>query len=103
MREKEKDLQRDQLDGLDIYVAGKATVNETFDRYISLKYNLKSTTKSNYTYMYDRFVRDTFGRKLMKDIRYSDVIQYYGTMLEEQGISLRTVDAIHSLLHPTLL
>ncbi|SCW45399.1 Site-specific recombinase XerD [Ruminococcaceae bacterium YRB3002] len=101
LREKEKDLQRDQLDGLDIYVAGKATVNETFDRYISLKYNLKSTTKSNYTYMYDRFVRDTFGRKLMKDIRYSDVIQYYGTMLEEQGISLRTVDAIHSLLHPT--
>ena len=29
----------DQLDGLDIYVSGKATLNDTFDRYISTKYN----------------------------------------------------------------
>ena len=35
LREKEKKLVRDQLDGLDIYAAGKATVNNTFDRYIS--------------------------------------------------------------------
>ena len=35
LREKEEKLLKDQLDGLDIYVAGKATLNETFDRYIS--------------------------------------------------------------------
>ena len=34
LREKEKKLMRDQLDGLDLYAAGKATVNNTFDRYI---------------------------------------------------------------------
>ena len=28
LREKEKQLMKDQLDGLDIYVAGKATVND---------------------------------------------------------------------------
>ena len=38
------------------YVAGKATVNFVFDRYMSLKNNLKPTTKSNYLYMYDRFM-----------------------------------------------
>ncbi len=47
---------KDQMDGLDIYVAGKATVNFVFDRYMSLKNNLKPTTKSNYLYMYDRFI-----------------------------------------------
>ena len=35
LREKEENLLKDQLDGLDIYVSGKATFNETFDRYIS--------------------------------------------------------------------
>ena len=30
LREKEEKLLKDQLDGLDIYVAGKATLNETF-------------------------------------------------------------------------
>ncbi len=63
LREKETQLTKDQLDGLDIYVAGKATVNFVFDRYMSLKTNLRQTTRSNYLYMYDRFVRDTFGKK----------------------------------------
>ena len=51
LREKEAQLLKDQMDGLDIYVAGKATVNFVFDRYMSLKNNLKPTTKSNYLYM----------------------------------------------------
>ena len=57
LREKEAQLMKDQMDGLDIYVAGKATVNFVFDRYMSLKNNLKPTTKSNYLYMYDRFIQ----------------------------------------------
>ena len=38
---------KDQLDGLDLYVAGKASVNDTFDRYMSTKYNLRESTKSS--------------------------------------------------------
>lgn len=44
LREKEAQLMKDQMDGLDIYVAGKATVNFVFDRYMSLKNNLKPTS-----------------------------------------------------------
>lgn len=36
LREKEMRLTKNQLDGLDTYVAGYATVNFVFDRYISL-------------------------------------------------------------------
>ena len=35
LREKEKELVRDQLDGLDRYAAGRASVNDTFDRYMN--------------------------------------------------------------------
>ncbi len=93
LREKEAQLLKDQMDGLDIYVAGKATVNFVFDRYMSLKkQSVKPTTKSNYLYMYDRFVRDTFGNKRnIAEIKYSDVVQFYNYLVEETRIA----DQIH--------
>lgn len=101
LREREAQLTRDQLDGLDIYVAGKATVNFVFDRYMSLKTNLRETTRSNYLYMYDRFIRDTFGEKKIADIKYSDVIQFYNHLIEKEGLQINTLESIHTLLHPT--
>ena len=75
---------KDQMDGLDIYVARKATVNFVFDHYMSLKNNLKPTTKSNYLYMYDRFIRDTFGKRNIAEIKYSDVVQFYNHLTKKQ-------------------
>ena len=73
LREKEKELVRNQLDGLESYCSGKTTLNYAFDRYISTKYDLKEHTRVNYKYMYNRFVRDTFGKRIINDIKYSDV------------------------------
>lgn len=101
LREKEKQLFKDQLDGLDIYVAGKATVNFVFDRYMSIKTNLRETTRSNYLYMYDRFIRNTFGQKKIADIKYSDVYQFYQYLIEKEDIQINTLETIHTLLHPT--
>lgn len=101
LREKEAQLMKDQMDGLDIYVAGKATINFVFDRYMSLKNNLKPTTKSNYLYMYDRFIRDTFGKRNIAEIKYSDVVQFYNYLIEKQELKINTLETIHTLLHPT--
>jgi integrase len=101
LREKEEKLQRDQLDGLDIYAAGKATVNDTFDRYMSTKYELRDSTRNGYLYFYDHFVRDNFGMKKLIEVKFSDVIQYYYYLLNEKGIAIATLDSIHCLLHPT--
>ena len=101
LREKEAQLMKDQMDGLDIYVAGKATVNFVFDRYMSLKSNLKPTTKSNYLYMYDRFIRDTFGKRNIAGIKYSDVVQFYNHLIEKQELQINTLETVHTLLHPT--
>ncbi len=48
LREKEDNLKRDQLDGLDVYVAGRATLNDLFDRYISMKRDLRYTVNHAY-------------------------------------------------------
>ena len=101
LREKEQKLMRDQLDGLDLYAAGKATMNDTFDRYMATKYDLRESTRSNYLYTYDHFIRDDFGRKKIVDIKFSDVLHYYYYLLNEKDIALGTLDTIHCLLHPT--
>lgn len=101
LREKEKQLIRDQLDGLDLYVAGKASINDTFDRYISMKHDLRMSTRSNYLYIYDRFVRKTFGKKKIAEVKYSDVLQFYCYLLNNEDLALGTLDSIHTLLHPT--
>lgn len=101
LREKEKKLVKDQMDGLDLYVAGKATVNDTFDRYLSTKFQLRATTRSNYVYMYNKYVRETFGEKKIAEIKFSHVLQFYLYLLNEEGLALSTLDTIHTLLHPT--
>lgn len=101
LREKEQELQRSQLDGLDIYAAGKATVNDTFDRYMTTKYDLRESTRSGYLYNYDHFIRNTFGMKKLIDVKYSDVLQFYYYLLNDVGIAISTLDSVHCLLHPT--
>lgn len=101
LREKENDLMRDKLDGLDMYKRSTATLNATFDRYMTTKYDLRGSVESGYNYMYDHFVRDSFGTRLIASIKYSDVMQFYLHLLNEKDLELSTVDNVHNLLHPT--
>ena len=100
LREKKEQLLRDQMDGLDFYVGGRATLNMAFDRYMSTKYNLRETTRSNYLYMYNKFVRDDFGNKLIASVKYTDVKMFYYHLLNEKGLAINTLDNIHTILHP---
>lgn len=101
LREKEMRLFRDQMDGLDIYVAGKADLNFLVERYLATKNNLASSTYANYRYMYDRFCSDGFGRKKVAEIKYSDVLHFY-LYLIKSGMSLKTLETIHCVIHPAL-
>lgn len=101
LREIEKSLIKDQLDGLDVYAAGKADLNFVFDRYISTKTDLRRTTYTNYTYMYDRFVRPEFGKNKIGKIKYSDVLYFYLHLINEKHLQVNTLEIIHTVLHPT--
>ncbi len=100
LREKEEQFQRDKLDRLDVYVLAKADINYVFDRFIATKTELRSTTKTNYVYTYNHFVRKGFGKKKIAEVRYSDVLMFYNGLLE-RGLKVNTVDSVHTVLHPT--
>ena len=101
LREKERELQKNQLDGLDVYAMGKATINYVFDRYLSLKRNLRENTKQNYIYLYDHYIRKDFETRKIADVTYSDVFKFYLYLLEEKKLSRNTIENIQNLLHPT--
>ena len=101
LREREEQLVRDQLDGLDVYVAGSADLNFVFDRYISTKSELRSTTRSNYLYTWNHFIRDGFGKKKIGDIKYSDVLYFYNYLITEKKLQISSIESINTVLHPT--
>ena len=100
LRNKEDELKKNQLDGLDLYTAEKTTLDMLFDRYIKGKTNLRATTRANYTYNYDHYVRAGFGKKRISDIKYSDILFFYQSLIEEKGLSVHTVDSVHGIFHP---
>ena len=99
LREKEQELIKAQMDGLDYYVGGHATINMTFDRYMSTKHNLRETTRSNYLYMFNRFIRADFGNKFLTEVKYTDVKLFYYHLLNEKDIAINTLDTIHTVLN----
>ena len=101
LREKEKLLMRDQLDGLDVYAAGKSDLNFVVDRYLATKNNLATSTFANYRYVYDHFCLDGFGKKKVAEIKYSDVLHFYLKLVDD-GISIKTIETIHCVIHPAL-
>lgn len=98
LREKEKEIQRDKADGIKAE-ARYVTVNDLFDLWKQLKKGLKNNTFENYKYMYDTFVRPTFGKLRVGTMRKSDVKQFYNRLADDRGLQAATIDNIHTVLH----
>ena len=99
LRKKEESLTKDALDGIDSYSARTVTLNELFDRYIKTKTKLKDTTRANYIYMFDTYVRETFGKLQLSVIKYSDVLSFYEQLLSEK-LAINTLEVVHTTIHP---
>lgn len=102
LREKEEKLKRDQMDGIDSYVAGNADLNFLFDRYMAIKTELRLSTKANYQEMYDRYVRNEFGKKKIGEIKYSDVLFFYNYLITDKNLHIGSVQYIQRLIRPSL-
>lgn len=102
LRKKEEQLKKDQMDGIDSYVAGTADLNFTYDRYISARKDLRETTRANYDATYDRYVRETLGKKKLKDIKYSHIVLFYVNLMDEKGLHIGTIQYIQRMIRPAL-
>ena len=100
LREKEKNITYDSISGIKTSEASKTTLNNMVDKYLENKMNLRATTMSDYIYMYDRFVRYSFGQKKINTIKYSDVRAFYGKLLKDHHMKINVVERVHCLIYP---
>ena len=100
LREKEKEIRRDYEDGIDSEKAKTIEVNHMIERYLRNKPELKETTKGTYRFLYLHHIHDTFGKRKIADVKYSDIKGFYYKLIIEKGLSATTVDHVNTLLHP---
>lgn len=100
LREKERKIIRDLEDGIKAPVENKATLNDLFDLYMANKPELKGTTRTNYLYMYNKYVRPDFGTARIASIKYSQVKAFYNKLIHELGFKPNSMEIIHTIIHP---
>ena len=96
LREKEKGVQINVLIG--VKSPASLTINDLFVRWLQTKRGLKVNTKSNYKYMYTKFVEPEFGKRKLKAVKHSDIIAFYNSLVDD-GLQINTLETIHNVLH----
>lgn len=102
LRIKKTALLRDIQDGLDISLRASWTLNDAFDRYFSGRTDLKHSSRLNYEYLYDKYVRNGFGRWRLASLSYSDFRSYYLSLMQDYQLSKKTLLLIHSILNQVI-
>ena len=98
MREQEEQIIVDRHDGIKTNVKN-ITVNDLFDLWVQVKRGVKDSTMKNYIYMYEMFVKPTFGKKKLTQVKKSDVRRFYNQLVDERILKISTLDGIHNVLH----
>ena len=98
LRQKETELQKDILDGID-HDAGEITVVELAEKYMNLRRDLKQNSIRAYQTGLNRIRNSTFGKRRIKTVKKSDAIAYL-ISFHDQGLKQNTIGIIHNLLRP---
>lgn len=98
LREMERQLIRDVQDGL--LTQQKVTLNSRWDDYINNKPELKQSTRTNYRYMYDKYVRNEIGNMAMASIKFTTMKKFFNHLLHDIGFKPNSVEIVHTILHP---
>ena len=101
LREKEKGLQLDSLEGIKAE-ARYVTLNDMFTLWAKVKRGLKDNTFQNYLYLYRQFVEPDFGKSKVSALKKSDMKQFYNILADERGLQISTIDSVHTVLHQVL-
>lgn len=99
LRDLEKAITKDIDDGIRTAEATSTTVDDLFSSFMSIRTDLRETTRCNYTCLYESYVKDQLGWKSIQNIRYTDIQKLYMNMIQEQHLKASTVQSVHSILY----
>lgn len=99
MREKEEEIKDNQRNNIKTNVF-KTTLNDMFELYMSGKTELKQSTRTNYNYMYNNYIREELGVRKITTIKYSDIKKFYNSLIDEKSFKPNSMEIINTILHP---
>ena len=100
LREKEKEVTRDVLDG--IVKKNNITINDLYREWIQLKRGIRRTTLENYKLTYSLYIEQDFGNTKIENLKRSNIKAFYNLLVEERGLQIGTVCIAHNVLHQVL-
>lgn len=98
LRKREAETANDIYEGIRTE-SKNVTVNDMYQAWKTDKKGLRSSTRGNYSYMYDQYVKDGFGKIKLKDVRKSDVRRFYNELHDTRNLSFNTIEIIHNVIH----
>ncbi len=99
LRDMEAKVLRDTQNGINSFTAARMMLNDFGEDYIATKYELKASTRTNYKYMYTKYIKENIEMRDIASIRYSDIKKFYGELLKH-GFKPNSVEIIQTILHP---
>lgn len=97
LREMEKEIKADIESGIR---HTDMTLNQAFEISMTLK-KLALSTKENYNYFWNRFVKDSLGRKKITDIKKTDIASLY-RQCSERGLADGSIQILQKMIFPAL-
>ena len=101
LRELEKQIIKDENDGL--HPRQQTNLNTYVDMYFKVKKGLKSNTKANYQYMYDKFVRNSrIGTMPLQKLTKYDLVAFYTGLVDKQMLSVSACVTLQNVIGPAI-
>lgn len=100
LREKEKKVQRNILDG--IVAKTNIKINDLYERWKEIKRGIKKTTYTQYCYLYERYIKDEFGQIKIDDLKRTDIKAIYNYLIDKYSLKKNSISSIHIVLHQVL-
>lgn len=82
-----------------------ATLNEEFDYWMESRMALPpdkripgTSSLVEYKYIFNRHVRDTIGRRKIKDITRTDLVDFYISKITKNGVEYNRIKSIHEVI-----
>lgn len=101
LREKELDVLRDVLDGMD-FDGHNMTLDDLYARWVQVKRGIKEVTFNKYKHDYNRYIKPTLGGHKLSHLRTSDIRAFYNDLFEVMHFTVGTIGTIHRILHQIL-
>ena len=100
LRDLEREIEEAVAKSKDYFTCKTATLNDRYDIWIKKKIGLRATTRNNYIYMYENYVRKTLGTQKLISINYSVVQAFYNDLIVSKGFKPNSMEVIHTILNP---